>query len=448
MSARTAFAKHLTAALLACDWTPGAMIEAAQAAVGGGAPKLVAKLVSQVRERTVTPYAPPPQKLTRTILDASTFERLFKRMQKRAQAAPVILASPEMAPLAVFRGIPVPQLATPGDLAAWLEVEPARLAWFADIAGRLARDTDEGLQHYRYSWAPKRTGPPRLIEAPKADMKRIQRRILHEILDPVPPHDCAHGFRKGRSCLSYAQQHAGESIVVALDLKEFFLNVSLARVHGLFRCLGYPWAVARLLTGLCSASTPWGVFRQVPRAKRHDWTTRSLYHEPHLPQGAPTSPAIANLCSWRLDHRLNGLARRLNARYTRYADDLAFSGDTDLARQVDSVLGCVGSIVREEGHSVNRRKTRVMRQGQRQYLTGLVVNQHVNVARPQFDALKATLHNCARLGPDGQNRDRHPDFRRHLEGRITWMENVNLRRAEKLRTLFDRIDWSTATGEG
>lgn len=444
MSARTAFARHLATALLACDWTPGAMGTAGQAALGGGTPRLMAKLVAEVRERTVTPYAPPPQKLTRYILDASTFERLFKRAQKVAPAAPAILASAGMAPLAIFRGIAVPQLATPGDLAAWLEISPAKLDWFADIAGRLARDTDEPLQHYRYSWAAKRTGPPRLIEAPKADMKCIQRRILHEILDPVPAHDCAHGFRRGRSCLSHAQLHAGERIVVALDLKDFFLNVSLARVHGLFRCLGYPWAVARLLTGLCSASTPWAIFRQLPRAKRHDWTTRSLYHEPHLPQGAPTSPAIANLCSWRMDHRLNGLARQLDARYTRYADDLAFSGDRNLARQVDSVLGCVGSIVRDEGHSVNRRKTRVMRQGQRQYLTGLVVNQHVNVPRSQFDALKATLHNCARLGPDDQNRDRHPDFRRHLEGRITWMENVNLRRAQKLRALFDRIDWPTS----
>lgn len=448
MSARTAFAGHLTAALLACDWTPDAMNAAGQAAVGGGAPRLVAKLVSDVRDRTVTPYAPPPQKLTRFILDASGFERLFKRAQKRAQAAPVILASPEMAPLAVFRGIPVPRLTTPGEVAAWLEVPPARLDWFADIAGRLAQDTDERLQHYHYSWAPKRTGPPRLIEAPKTDIKRIQRRILHEILDPVPVHDCAHGFRKGRSCLSHAQPHAGESVVVALDLKDFFLNVSLARVHGLFRCLGYPWAVARLLTGLCSASTPWAVFRKVPKAKRHDWSTRSLYHEPHLPQGAPTSPSLANLCSWRMDHRLNGLARPVNARYTRYADDLAFSGDGDLARQVDSLLGCVTSIVEDEGHRMNRRKTRVMRRGQRQYLTGLVVNQHLNLPRPDFDALKATLHNCMRHGPDGQNRDRHPDFRRHLEGRITWMENVNLRRAGKLRALFDRIDWPPAAGEG
>jgi retron-type reverse transcriptase len=281
-----------------------------------------------------------------------------------------------------------------------------------------------------------------LIEAPKADMKRIQRKILRDILDLVPPHDCAHGFTKGRSCISYAQLHAGERIVVAIDLKDYFLSVPLAKVHGLFRCLGYPWAVARLLTGLCSTATPRSVFEQLPNTNAHGWKIRSLYQSPHLPQGAPTSPALANLCSWRMDCRLAGLARHMNARYTRYADDLAFSGDDDLAEQTGALIGCVRSIVKEEGFVPNSRKTRIMRQGQRQFLTGLIINQHINVPRAQCDALKAILHNCARFGPDGQNRGQHPEFRSHLNGRITWIENVNPYRGHKLRALFDKIDWS------
>ncbi len=289
---------------------------------------------------------------------------------------------------------------------------------------------------------PRNCAPPRLIEAPKAETKHFQRKILRQILDPVPPHDCAHGFRKGRSCLSYAHQHAGEKIVVAIDLKDFFLNVPMSRVHGIFRCLGYPWAVARLLTGLCSTSTPPGVFEQLPRLHGLDRGARSLFQIPHLPQGAPTSPVIANLCSFRMDTRLAGLARHLNARYTRYADDLAFSGDDDFARRVDAVLGCVARVVKDEGFMPNRHKTRVMLQGQRQYLTGLIVNQHLNVPRTQFDALKATLHNCVRFGPEGQNRRSHADFHGHLDGRITWVENVNRWRGQKLRSLFDQIDWS------
>ena len=143
-----------------------------------------------------------------------------------------------------------------------------------------------------------------------------------------------------------------------------------------------------------------------------------------------------------MDTRLAGLARHLNARYTRYADDLAFSGDDDFARRVDAVLGCIARVVKDEGFLPNRHKTRVMRQGQRQYLTGLIVNQHLNVPRTQFDALKATLHNCVRFGLEGQNRGSHADFRGHLNGRITWIENVNRWRGQKLRSLFDQIDWS------
>lgn len=442
MTTRRDFAERLTNAFMSCDWTPDAIEMAGQAALGDVPEDLLSTLVGEVRQQAMTPYAPPPQKLRRYIFDSAALGQLYARAKKSTQDAHSIVAPARMAPLAVFEDSRVPQLATPGALAEWLEVPAIRLYWFADIAGRLAHGADERLRHYVYSWAPKKHGPPRLIEAPKTDMKRIQRKILREILDPVPLHDCAHGFTKGRSCMTYAQPHAGETIVVAIDLKDYFPSVPLAKAHGLFRCLGYPWAVARLLTGLCSTATPRGVFEQLPNTNAHDWKTRSYYQGPHLPQGAPTSPALANLCSWRMDCRLAGLARRMNARYTRYADDLAFSGDDDLAGQAGALIGCATSIVKQEGFFPNPRKTRIMGQGQRQLLTGLVINQHINVPRAQTDALKAILHNCARFGPEGQNRDRHPEFRSHLDGRITWIENVNPQRGHKLRALFGKIDWS------
>jgi hypothetical protein len=268
----------------------------------------------------------------------------------------------------------------------------------------------------------------------------IQRRILHEILDLVPPHHCAHGFVAGRSCLGAAQIHAGESIVVAADLKSFFLNTRLSRVHATFRSLGYPAAVARLLTGLCSSATPRSVFARLPAANRHDRTQR-IYRSPHLPQGAPTSPNLANLAAWRLDARLFGVAKSFNANYTRYADDLAFSGDAAFAGRIKSFLGAVEDIVRDEGFVLNAAKTRVMRRGTRQKITGIVVNDHVNVPRAAFDALKATLHNCIKNGSAAENRGGLRDFRAHLDGRISWVENVNPARAKRLRRMFDAIAW-------
>jgi RNA-directed DNA polymerase len=162
---------------------------------------------------------------------------------------------------------------------------------------------------------------------------------------------------------------------------------------------------------------------------------------PHLPQGAPTSPALANLCAFGLDRRLAGLASSLDATYTRYADDLAFSGGSLLSRRAPDIGRTVGLIAREEGFVLNERKTRAMPRSARQRVCGIVVNERPNVSRRDYDVLKATLHNAARRGPMGENRAAVPDFRAHLLGRISWVESLNPERGRKLRETFDRIDW-------
>jgi RNA-directed DNA polymerase len=166
-----------------------------------------------------------------------------------------------------------------------------------------------------------------------------------------------------------------------------------------------------------------------------------MYGRPHLPQGAPTSPALANLCAYRLDCRLTGLADWSGGAYTRYGDDLAFSGGREFARSAEQYAAQIGAIVLEEGWSVNHRKTRVMPQSVRQHLAGLVTNERVNVSRASYDELKAILTNCARHGPASQNRDAHPAFRAHLEGRVAFVASVNVVKGARLRAIFDRIVW-------
>jgi hypothetical protein len=141
---------------------------------------------------------------------------------------------------------------------------------------------------------------------------------------------------------------------------------------------------------------------------------RRLYATPHLPQGAPTSPALANICCYRLDCRLTALSESAGATYTRYADDLAFSGDHNFEKRVERFSASVAAILQEEGLRVHHRKTRVMRQSVRQHLAGLVTNEKANVVRRDFDQLKAVLTNCVRHGAESQNRDGRPDFRSHL----------------------------------
>ena len=158
-------------------------------------------------------------------------------------------------------------------------------------------------------------------------------------------------------------------------------------------------------------------------------------------RGAPTSPALANVCSYRLDCRLAGLALAAGAAYTRYADDLAFSGGERFDRSVDRFAIYVARIVREEGFTPNHRKTRIMRQSVRQHLAGLVINQQLNLRRKDYDVLKAILTNCIRHGPANQNREAHPHFREHLAGRVSFVESIHPGKGGRLRKLFDKIDW-------
>jgi hypothetical protein len=135
------------------------------------------------------------------------------------------------------------------------------------------------------------------------------------------------------------------------------------------------------------------------------------------------------------------LAHAAGAVYTRYADDLAFSGDKDFQRCARRFYIHDCAIVMEEGFSVHYRKSRIMHQGVRQQLAGVVVNEKLNVRRSDYDQLKAVLTNCIRFGPDSQNRYGHKDYRRHLEGRIAFVQMVNPQRARRLYELYQRIQW-------
>jgi hypothetical protein len=159
------------------------------------------------------------------------------------------------------------------------------------------------------------------------------------------------------------------------------------------------------------------------------------------PQGAPTSPALANLAAFRLDRRLAGLAAKLGAVYTRYADDLVLSGPHGLGPSAARLAATAAEIAHEEGFRLNHAKTRAMGRCGRQQVCGIVVNEHTNAPRREYDELKAILHNAARRGPEGENRAGHPDFRAHLLGRIAWVEQLNPGRGRKLRERFARIDW-------
>ena len=341
---------------------------------------------------------------------------------------------------------PVAEIDSVTKLAELLELSDGQLAWLADVRGLERTVSEPKLRNYRYRTMPRRGGLPRVIEVPKARLKEIQRWLLHEILDHIPPHDAAHGFTRGRSVVSHARLHTGQPAVLRLDLKDFFASITAARVFGIYRVVGYAPPVAYALTGLSTNTVPgalWAAMSGVadPRLiQAHFWLGRQLA-TPHLPQGAPTSPALANLAAFRLDRRLTGLARAAGLGYSRYADDLTFSGPSRPRGRDREFEELVGRIAREEGFSLNEGKSALSTAGGRQSVCGIVVNVHPNVVRAEYDRLKAILHNSARRGPESQNRTAVADFEAHLRGRIAWVASLNPGRGESLRRRFAEIDW-------
>jgi retron-type reverse transcriptase len=350
-----------------------------------------------------------------------------------------------MRPIAAAREWDLPVLESIGELASWLRLTPGELEWLADLKGLERRKNSPRLRHYHYRILLKVSGRVRLLEAPKPRLKEVQRLILARILDRIQPHPAAHGFIKGRSIKTFVAPHVGRNVILRMDVQDFFPCLIGARIQALFRTLGYPESVADLLGGLCTNAAPRDVWNSPTPLLDVDPThvreARALYARVHLPQGAPTSPTLANLCAYRMDCRLSGLARSVGAQYTRYADDLAFSGQEDFDRCLGRFSTHVAAILQEEGFAVHHRKTRIMRQGVRQHLAGLVANERINVFRADFDRLKATLTNCVRHGPDSQNQDAHPRFRAYLEGRVGFVEMVNASKGQRLRKIFDQIRW-------
>ncbi|WP_159445356.1 reverse transcriptase family protein [Rhizobacter sp. OV335] len=342
------------------------------------------------------------------------------------------------APLGL-EGLGLPPLPHSAAIAAWLGITLDDLDWFTHDRRHLLPLQS---QHYGFTLQPKRSGGGRVIESPRSRLKALQGRVLHDLLDKVPVHEACHGFVTGRSVLTHARLHTGQPVVMHFDLKNFFGRILSSQVAAVFHTLGYPRGVARQLAALCTVSTPEPVIERLRDDGWVDWQDARALRRAHVPQGAPSSPMLANLCAFQLDLRLDGLAHVLGATYSRYADDLVLSGPASLRSAFERIATWVGRIALEEGYALNHRKTRLATQASAQRVCGVVVNEHLNLPRAEFDRLRAVLHQCALHGPASQNRDGHADFRAHLWGRVQWATQLNPAKAERLQARWQRIDWA------
>ncbi len=336
-----------------------------------------------------------------------------------------------------LREFGLPVFCNPLELAEWIGITVGRLAWLVHRCEEGQRPKDPRSAHYHFRWLKKRKGGFRLIEAPKPMLKVVQQKILREILDKIPVHAACHGFTLGRSIRSNAVPHTGKRVVVKLDLENFYTTVSHSRVVAIFRSLGYSREAAIWLTGLTTAAIPPSL-----EAPNDNLYILNAYRGRHLPQGAPTSPTLANLSAFSLDLRLSGLARTYRAQYTRYADDLTFSGSLKFLNGLQTFLQLVSKIIKAERFRLHPKKRQVLRNNQQQKVTGVVVNSHVNIDRDDYDRLKALLHNCLTRGVSSQNHEQRGDFPQHVLGRIGHVKMLNPARGEKLLAMYRQVDWT------
>jgi len=297
---------------------------------------------------------------------------------------------------------------TEADVAAALGLRLGQMRHFSQHRYR------EVVSHYVAFAIPKRSGGERIIHAPKKKLKAVLRALDKLLVSKLPVSEHAHGFVKGRSVATNARLHVGKPMVAKFDIQDCFPTLHFGRVRGLLIAMGYSYPVAAVLAVLMSEAP-----RQPVEAEG------KLYQTPIGPrvcvQGAPTSPGLCNAILLRLDRRLAGLARKRGLAYTRYADDLTFSGPE---AEIKKLLGLVPKIAAEEGFPLNKQKTRLMRASGRQAVTGVIVNKDMGLSRKTRRKLRAALHQREKADAAAIGR---------LEGKLAYLHMLNPEQAAKLR---------------
>jgi RNA-directed DNA polymerase len=342
----------------------------------------------------------------------------------------------------------LPKLESKNDLASLFEITPEQLerllCWSSD---HRAIKLNSRI-HYRFKPIRKKRGW-RLLEIPQPWLKGVQVRLLHKLLGKIPVHDAAKAFVPGRSLIDHVRLHSGQALLLKLDVQDFFPSFTLSRVAGLFRTLGYREDIAYFLAVLCTCETPREVSKQLLQLNTPPFPQPSLNQiaerarlqlrrqQPHLPQGAPTSPALANCCAWRLDVRLSGLAASKQLRYSRYADDIVFSASKHQVSALKKLFPICSRVLHEEGFVLQARKTQWLYPSQSMVVCGLTANVVPNLPRAEWERWKACLHRAHQNPP--ATLELREQFLQKWRGRIAWIQSFHTQKATKLKLWLDQL---------
>jgi retron-type reverse transcriptase len=268
---------------------------------------------------------------------------------------------------------------------------------------------------------PKRKGGTRPIDSPDDKLKTLQRWIMRNILEKVPLADNCTGFRKDMSIKNNALFHSEQEWILKIDLLKFFETIGEKRVYHMFKKLGYHNNLcvdfAKLLT--IDKDRKGGV----------------------LPQGAPSSPLISNIVASKLDERFIKFAEKLSLNYSRYADDITFSG---LNVPIPSIK-IIEKIVQECGFKLNHEKISIRRRGQQQIVTGISVANGLHIPRKYKRDTWTHIYFCKRNGVEEHLKRRgitNSSFQDWLLGRIYFIHSIEQNTGKKMLFEFNQIDWS------
>lgn len=305
------------------------------------------------------------------------------------------------------------------------------------------------VSRYNYFRMRKKSGGYREIMSPSKDLKYIQTWILKHILEKYPLQDCCKGFRKGVSILDNAKPHERADVLLKIDLLKYFDTINEKRVFGIFADMGYVKNLAVVLAKLSTSFHRKAYWESIPQKELGQMGYVKGDNPSVLPQGAPSSPAIANIVADLLDKRFLGLSKKLNFNYTRYADDLTFSikGDGRLPS-----LKFIREVVSEEKFCVNDNKIKFYRKGLKQYVTGLTIANGVNVSKKYRKEIGSHIYYCRKLGVENHLKNttqkggksiRVLAFQDWLYGHICFIQSINKVAGKKLLHDFSKIDWFT-----
>lgn len=263
----------------------------------------------------------------------------------------------------------------------------------------------------------KKSGGLRKIHAPSENLKYLQRWILKNILYSSRIKDCATGFVQGKSIVDNAKYHVDKECVINLDIKDFFPSIDSKRIYSVFYNLGYCTNLALLLTNICT-------------------------YDRKLPQGAPTSPYLSNLVCRNLDERLEVLASKIDASYSRYADDITFSGNISITKYISLIK----RVINEEKFIVNEKKVRVQMQHHRQIVTGIIVNKTIAVPDETSKYLRQKIYYCKKYGVDNSLKHESiskTNFKGHLFGIAYFIYMVDDKLGKKFIKELNEIKWDS-----